>query len=52
LISGSDDLTIRYWDLRTKQCIKVFEGHVGQIQCLQVFFFFFWKYKIKEINNQ
>jgi len=35
LLSGSDDMTIRLWDLRTKQCIKVFEGHMGQVQCIQ-----------------
>ncbi|GAB7359801.1 hypothetical protein MBLNU230_g6970t1 [Neophaeotheca triangularis] len=32
LFSASDDLTIRLWDLDTRQCIKVFEGHVGQVQ--------------------
>jgi len=32
LFSASDDCTIRLWDLDTKQCIKVFEGHVGQVQ--------------------
>ncbi|PSK60590.1 hypothetical protein B9Z65_740 [Elsinoe australis] len=35
LLSASDDCTVRLWDLDTKQCIKVFEGHVGQVQqCL------------------
>jgi len=32
LFSASDDCTIRLWDLDTKQCIKVFDGHVGQVQ--------------------
>lgn len=32
LLSASDDCTVRLWDLDTKQCIKVFEGHVGQVQ--------------------
>ena len=32
LFSASDDLTVRLWDLDSRQCIKVFEGHVGQIQ--------------------
>lgn len=32
LFSASDDLTIRLWDLTTRECIKVFEGHVGQVQ--------------------
>lgn len=36
LFSASDDLTVRLWDLDTKQCLKVFEGHVGQVQQLQL----------------
>ncbi|KAF2154700.1 WD40 repeat-like protein [Myriangium duriaei CBS 260.36] len=32
LLSASDDCTVRLWDLDTKKCIKVFEGHVGQVQ--------------------
>ena len=30
--SGSDDTTIRMWDIRTNSCLKVFRGHVGQVQ--------------------
>lgn len=32
VFSASDDLTVRLWDLDTRSCIKVFEGHVGQVQ--------------------
>lgn len=32
LFSASDDLTVRLWDLDTRECIKIFEGHVGQVQ--------------------
>ncbi|KZF21668.1 putative E3 ubiquitin ligase complex SCF subunit sconB [Xylona heveae TC161] len=32
VFSASDDCTIRLWDLDTKRCIKVFEGHVGPVQ--------------------
>lgn len=32
LLSASDDCTVRLWDLDTRQCIKSFEGHVGQVQ--------------------
>lgn len=32
LFSASDDLTVRLWDLDAKQAIRVFEGHVGQVQ--------------------
>ncbi|GAM85923.1 hypothetical protein ANO11243_039330 [Dothideomycetidae sp. 11243] len=32
LLSASDDCTVRLWDLDTKRCIKIFEGHVGQVQ--------------------
>ncbi|CAI4399680.1 BBM_1a_G0026690.mRNA.1.CDS.1 [Saccharomyces cerevisiae] len=30
--SCSDDTTIRMWDVRTNSCLKVFRGHVGQVQ--------------------
>lgn len=30
--SCSDDKTIRMWDIRTNSCLKVFKGHVGQVQ--------------------
>lgn len=30
--SGSDDTTIRMWDIRTNACLRVFRGHVGQVQ--------------------
>ncbi|KAI9741058.1 MAG: hypothetical protein M1834_002771 [Cirrosporium novae-zelandiae] len=32
LFSASDDCTVRLWDLETKECIRIFEGHVGQVQ--------------------
>ncbi|GAB7347326.1 hypothetical protein MBLNU459_g4270t1 [Dothideomycetes sp. NU459] len=32
LLSASDDCTVRLWDLDTRQCIKSFESHVGQVQ--------------------
>ena len=32
LFSASDDLTVKMWDLDTKKAIRVFEGHVGQVQ--------------------
>lgn len=32
VFSASDDCTVRLWDLDTKTCTKVFEGHVGQVQ--------------------
>lgn len=30
--SCSDDTTIRMWDIRTNACLRVFRGHVGQVQ--------------------
>lgn len=30
--SCSDDTTIRMWDIRTNTCLKIFTGHVGQVQ--------------------
>lgn len=32
LFSASDDCTVRLWDLDTQLCLKVFKGHVGQVQ--------------------
>ncbi|RPA83635.1 WD40 repeat-like protein [Ascobolus immersus RN42] len=32
VFSASDDTEIRLWDLDTKSCIRVFKGHVGQVQ--------------------
>jgi F-box/WD-40 domain protein MET30 len=32
LFSASDDMTVKLWDLDTQQCIKTYEGHVGQVQ--------------------
>ena len=32
LFSAGDDMTVRLWDLDTRECIRIFEGHVGQVQ--------------------
>jgi F-box/WD-40 domain protein MET30 len=32
VVSASDDTTIRVWDLNTRSCLKILEGHVGQVQ--------------------
>jgi F-box/WD-40 domain protein MET30 len=32
IFTASDDLTVRLWDLETKKCIRIFEGHTGQVQ--------------------
>ena len=32
LISASDDLTVKLWDIDTQTCIKTYEGHAGQVQ--------------------
>ena len=32
VFSASDDCTIRLWDLDTKATIKIYKGHVGQVQ--------------------
>ncbi|KAM0259857.1 hypothetical protein ACHAQJ_003101 [Trichoderma viride] len=32
VFSASDDLTVKLWDQDSKQCIKTFLGHVGQVQ--------------------
>jgi F-box/WD-40 domain protein MET30 len=32
LLSASDDMTVKLWDLDTSRCLKTYEGHVGQVQ--------------------
>ncbi|KAF1919500.1 WD40-repeat-containing domain protein [Ampelomyces quisqualis] len=32
LFSASDDMTVKLWDLDTHQCLRTYEGHVGQVQ--------------------
>jgi F-box/WD-40 domain protein MET30 len=32
LLSASDDMTVKLWDLDTHKCIRTYEGHVGQVQ--------------------
>ena len=36
LFSASDDGTIRFWDLSLQTCVRVFTGHVGQVQTLKL----------------
>ncbi|CAH6786187.1 Fbxw10 [Phodopus roborovskii] len=37
LFSGSYDLSIRYWDVTTGACIRIFYGHQGTITCLDLY---------------
>lgn len=36
LFSASDDGTIRLWDLTSRSCVRMFTGHVGQVQGLKL----------------
>jgi len=36
LFSASDDGTIRLWDLSLRTCVRLFKGHVGQVQSLKL----------------
>ncbi|XP_032136103.1 CMT1A duplicated region transcript 1 protein [Sapajus apella] len=36
LLSGSYDLSIRYWDLRSGACTRIFNGHQGTITCMDL----------------
>ncbi|KAJ7135014.1 quinon protein alcohol dehydrogenase-like superfamily [Mycena crocata] len=36
LFSASDDGTIKLWDLTLRTCVRVFTGHVGQVQSMKL----------------
>ncbi|EAU88129.2 F-box/WD repeat-containing protein pof1 [Coprinopsis cinerea okayama7 len=36
LFSASDDGTIKLWDLNMRTCVRVFTGHVGQVQSMKL----------------
>ncbi|XP_078229206.1 F-box/WD repeat-containing protein 10 isoform X2 [Callithrix jacchus] len=36
LLSGSYDLSIRYWDLRSGACTRIFNGHQGTVTCMDL----------------
>ncbi|XP_008052149.1 F-box/WD repeat-containing protein 10-like isoform X2 [Carlito syrichta] len=37
LLSGSYDLSIRYWDLKSGVCIRIFNGHQGTVTCMDLY---------------
>ncbi|XP_069337984.1 F-box and WD repeat domain containing protein 10B isoform X1 [Eulemur rufifrons] len=37
LLSGSYDLSIRYWDLKSGSCVRIFNGHQGTITCIDLY---------------
>ncbi|KAI9593798.1 quinon protein alcohol dehydrogenase-like superfamily [Syncephalis fuscata] len=36
VFSGSDDTTVRLWDLKNFYCVRIFQGHVGQVQSISI----------------
>ncbi|XP_058531590.1 F-box and WD repeat domain containing protein 10B isoform X3 [Ochotona princeps] len=36
LLSGSYDLSIRYWDLKSGACLRIFNGHQGTVTCMDL----------------
>ncbi|XP_064439164.1 F-box and WD repeat domain containing protein 10B isoform X6 [Mirounga angustirostris] len=37
LLSGSYDLSIRSWDLKSGACIRIFNGHQGTVTCMDLY---------------
>uniref|UniRef100_A0A673VBW2 F-box domain-containing protein n=1 Tax=Suricata suricatta TaxID=37032 RepID=A0A673VBW2_SURSU len=37
LLSGSYDLSIRYWDLKSGTCVRIFNGHQGTVTCMDLY---------------
>ena len=35
-VSGSDDKTLRVWDLITGECLRTLNGHSGSVNCIAV----------------
>jgi WD40 repeat protein len=33
IVSGSDDCTLKIWNLQTGKCDIIFRGHVGMVMC-------------------
>ncbi|KAH8833867.1 WD40-repeat-containing domain protein [Flagelloscypha sp. PMI_526] len=36
LFTGSDDGTMRLWDLTSRTCVRIFSGHIGQVQSIRL----------------
>jgi len=36
IISGSDDMSIRFWNINTGKCLSIILGHKGSVNCLQL----------------
>jgi len=34
VLSGSDDKTLKLWDVKTGECIRTFEGHEGSVRSI------------------
>lgn len=52
LFSGSDDGTIKLWDLATETCIRTFEGHKAQIQSIKLLMVDMTESEIAEKEHQ
>ena len=33
VVSGSDDRTLKVWDVATGECVATLEGHWGYVRC-------------------
>ena len=36
MLSGSDDGTVKFWDLDAECCLATVEGHTGGVTCIDV----------------
>jgi len=33
VVSGSEDSTLKVWDVATGECVATLEGHLGDVRC-------------------
>src|ERR1022692_3871591 len=35
VLSGSEDCSVRLWDVETRECLRIFQGHTADVRCVE-----------------